>query len=162
MPLEIQAKLLRFLQEKEITPVGATRPISVDVRIVAATNRKLADEVATGQFREDLYYRLQVVTVTAPALRERPDDILLLAGYFLEKFSSEYNRGPRSLEAAAEQLLMEYPWPGNVRELQHRILQAVVMSETEIIRSADLRLPAAVRVQTAETLHHTPSQQHTA
>ena len=162
LPLEIQAKLLRFLQEKEITPVGATRPISVDVRIVAATNRKLADEVVRGQFREDLYYRLQVVTVTAPALRERRDDILLLARYFLEKFSTEYNKGARSLQAAAEQLLMDYPWPGNVRELQHRILQAVVMSENEIIRSADLRLPAAVRVQTAETLHHTPSQQHTA
>jgi len=158
LPLEMQAKLLRFLQEKEIIPVGATRPINVDVRIVAATNRKLADEVAKGRFREDLYYRLQVVTVTAPALRERPDDIHLLACYFLEKFSSEYGKSLRSLEPAAVQLLMDYPWPGNVRELQHRILQAVVMSDNEIIRSSDLSLPAAVTVQTGETTHHTVSQ----
>jgi diguanylate cyclase (GGDEF)-like protein len=158
LPLEIQAKLLRFLQEKEITPVGATRPISVDVRIVAATNRKLADEVANGRFREDLYYRLQVVTATAPALRERPDDILLLAGYFLEKFSKEYGKSPRSLEPAAEQLLMDYPWPGNVRELQHRILQAVVMSDDQIIGSSELSLPAGLTVQTGETAHHSLSQ----
>ena len=162
LPLEIQAKLLRFLQEKEITPVGATRPISVDVRIVAATNRKLADEVARGAFREDLYYRLQVVTVTAPALRERPDDILLLAHYFLEKFSNEYGKSLRSLEAAAEQLLMDYPWPGNVRELQHRILQAVVMSDNEIIRCAELSLPAALSVQTGDAAHHSVSQQRSA
>jgi len=162
LPLEIQAKLLRFLQEKEITPVGAARPLNVDVRIVAATNRKLADEVAKGRFREDLYYRLQVVTVTAPALRERPDDILLLAGYFLEKFSGEYGKSPRSLEPAAEQLLMNYPWPGNVRELQHRILQAVVMSESEIILSPDLHLPAAVSVQAGDKTHHTPPQYRSA
>jgi len=162
LPLEIQAKLLRFLQEKEITPVGATRPISVDVRIVAATNRKLADEVARGTFREDLYYRLQVVTVTAPALRERPDDILLLARYFLEKFSNEYGKSLRSLEAAAEQLLMDYPWPGNVRELQHRIVQAVVMSDNEIIRCAELSLPAALTVQTGDAAHHSVSQQRSA
>ena len=157
LPLEIQAKLLRFLQEKEITPVGATRPISVDVRIVAATNRKLADEVARGAFRQDLYYRLQVVTVTAPALRERPDDILLLAGYFLEKFSKEYGKSLRSLEPAAEKLLLEYPWPGNVRELQHRILQAVVMSDNEIIRSAELSLPAALPTRQGESAG-SPSQ----
>jgi transcriptional regulator with GAF, ATPase, and Fis domain len=162
LPLEIQAKLLRFLQEKEITPVGATRPISVDVRIVAATNRKLADEVARGAFREDLYYRLQVVTVTAPALRERPDDVLLLARYFLEKFSDEYGKSLRSLEPAAEQLLMGYPWPGNVRELQHRILQAVVMSDNEIICCAELSLPDALTVQPGETAHHSPSQQRSA
>jgi diguanylate cyclase (GGDEF)-like protein len=162
LPLEIQAKLLRFLQEKEITPVGATRPISVDVRIVAATNRKLADEVARGAFREDLYYRLQVVTVTAPALRERPDDVPLLARYFLEKFSDEYGKSLRSLEPAAEQLLMDYPWPGNVRELQHRILQAVVMSDNEIIRCAELSLPDAHTVQPGETAHHGLSQQRSA
>jgi len=158
LPLEVQAKLLRFLQEKEITPVGATRPINVDVRIVAATNRKLADEVAKGTFREDLYYRLQVVTATAPALRERPDDILLLAGYFLEKFSGEHGKNARSLEPAAEQVLMDYPWPGNVRELQHRILQAVVMSDNEIIHCSELCLPAAVSVQTGETVQHSLSQ----
>jgi diguanylate cyclase (GGDEF)-like protein len=146
IPLEIQTKLLRFLQEKEITPVGATQPVKVDVRIVTATNRNLADEVAKGQFRADLYYRLQVVTATAPALRQRPDDILPLAHYFLEKFSSEYGKRPKSLNTAAVQALEDYPWPGNVRELQHRILQAVVMSDGDVIQAAELQLPEARRV----------------
>ena len=159
LPLEIQAKLLRFLQEKEITPVGATRPVSVDVRIVAATNRKLAEEVDNGRFREDLFYRLQVVTATAPALRERPDDILLLARYFIDKFAGEYGKSPRSLEPAAEQLLLDYTWPGNVRELQHRILQAVVMSEHRSIRAAELSLPAAMSGQVVETAAHSGSRQ---
>ncbi len=144
IPLEIQTKLLRFLQEKEITPVGATRPVKVDVRIVSATNRNLGDEVANGRFRTDLYYRLQVVTATAPALRERPDDIMPLAHYFLEKFSSEYGKSLKSLNTAAEQALVDYPWPGNVRELQHRILQAVVMSDGDLIDAAELQLPDAV------------------
>ncbi len=158
LPLEVQAKLLRFLQEKEITRVGATGPVSVDVRIVTATNRQLDEEVARGLFRADLYYRLQVVTVTAPALRARKDDILLLAGYFMEKFSTDYGKGPRSLEAAAERMLVEYPWPGNVRELQHRILQAVVMSENEVITCRELRLPAAVSMPVAESATHLLSQ----
>ncbi|UCE76656.1 MAG: sigma 54-interacting transcriptional regulator [Gammaproteobacteria bacterium] len=149
IPLEIQTKLLRFLQEKEITPVGATRPVNVDVRIVSATNRNLAIEVAKGRFRADLYYRLQVVTAKAPALRERPDDIMPLAHYFLERFSSEYGKSLRSLNTAAEQALVDYPWPGNVRELQHRILQAVVMSDGDLIDAAELQLPDAVCVDSA-------------
>ena len=144
IPLDIQTKLLRFLQEKEITPVGSTRTQRVDVRIVAATNRDLADEVARGRFRGDLYYRLHVVTLTAPPIRERPDDILPLARYFLEKFSVEYSKGSRSLTADAETALLQYPWPGNVRELQHRILQAVVMSEHNEIDTQELRLATVV------------------
>jgi DNA-binding NtrC family response regulator len=143
IPLEIQTKLLRFLQEKEITPVGGTRTQRVDVRIVAATNRDLADEVARGQFRGDLYYRLHVVTVTAPPLRERPDDILPLAQFFLKKFSVEYGKGSQSLTTDAAAALLEYPWPGNVRELQHRILQAVVMSEQNEIDTQELHLVTA-------------------
>ena len=140
IPLEIQAKLLRFLQEKEFTPVGGTHTQQVDVRIVAATNRDLADEVARGRFRADLYYRLHVVTLTAPPLRERPKDVLPLTRYFLEKFSLEYGKGSQSLTADAETLVVDYPWPGNVRELQHRILQAVVMSERNEISAQDLQL----------------------
>jgi hydrogenase-4 transcriptional activator len=140
IPLEIQAKLLRFLQEKEFTPVGGTRSQRVDVRIVAATNRELADEVARGLFRADLYYRLHVVTLTAPPLRERTIDVLPLARYFLEKFSGEYGKGSQSLSTDAETALLDYPWPGNVRELQHRILQAVIMSERNEINTQDLRL----------------------
>ncbi|MCB1877713.1 MAG: sigma 54-interacting transcriptional regulator [Chromatiales bacterium] len=140
LPLDVQTKLLRFLQEKEVTPVGATRTIAVDARIVAATNRELLQEVKEGRFRADLYYRLQVVTVSAPPLRQRPDDILPLARYFLDRFSADYNKPPRQLDTAAEQALQGYAWPGNVRELQHRILQAVVMSESDLISQAELRL----------------------
>jgi len=141
VPLEIQSKLLRFLQEKEITPVGGVQPVSVDVRIVAATNRDLANEVAKGRFRSDLYYRLQVVTVIAPPLRERPDDILPLAEHFLERFAKDYGKNTLSLDQSAETALLDYSWPGNVRELQHRILQAVVMSDKDEIGWGDLRLP---------------------
>lgn len=142
VPLEIQTKLLRFLQEKEITPVGGTQPVSIDVRIVAATNRDLAVEVANGRFRGDLYYRLQVVTVIAPPLRQRPDDILPLAEHFLDRFSKDYGKNALVLDQSAETALLEYAWPGNVRELQHRILQAVVMSDKDQIGWGELRLPA--------------------
>ncbi len=161
VPLEIQAKLLRFLQEKEITPVGATQSQRVDVRIVAATNRDLAEEVAKGRFREDLYYRLQVVTATAPPLRERPSDILPLAEYFLERFSLEYGKSVRSLDPAATAAFVEYPWPGNVRELQHCILQAVVMSDTEVIGSGQLRLTTSGRNETDQAGHWLPPVENT-
>ena len=133
LPLEVQAKLLRFVQEKEFTPVGAANSRKVDVRIVAATNRDLASESAAGTFRRDLYYRLQVVTLTSPPLRERADDILPLAYYFLEKFAVQNDKGVRHLSPEAEAALLRNPWTGNVRELQNRILQAVVMSDTEEI-----------------------------
>ncbi len=138
VPLDVQAKLLRFVQEKEIHPVGAATSRKVDVRIIAATNRDLAREAAAGRFREDLYYRLNVVTLTAPPLRERPDDILPLAGHFLEKFALQYEKGVRRFSQAAERLLQSYSWPGNVRELQNGILRAVVLSTEEIIDVAQL------------------------
>ncbi len=127
LPLDVQAKLLRFVQEKEIMPVGASQSRKVDVRIVAATNRNLTEEVALGRFRQDLYYRLQVFVVDAVPLRSRPDDILPLARYFLEKFSVQYQKGPLHLSTEAEAALQAYRWPGNVRELQNQILKAVVM-----------------------------------
>ncbi len=138
VPLDVQAKLLRFVQEKEIHPVGAATSRKVDVRIIAATNRDLAREAAAGRFREDLYYRLNVVTLTAPPLRERPDDILPLAGHFLEKFALQYEKGARRFSQAAERLLQSYSWPGNVRELQNGILRAVVLSADEIIDAPQL------------------------
>jgi diguanylate cyclase (GGDEF)-like protein len=133
IPLDVQAKLLRFVQEKEINPVGATRSRRVDTRIVAATNRDLAAEAAAGRFREDLYYRLKVVTVSAPTLRERPDDILPLARHFLEKFALQYARPVRRFSPEAEGYLLHYEWPGNVRELQNSILRAVVLCAEESI-----------------------------
>ena len=138
VPLDVQAKLLRFVQEKEIHPVGAAISRKVDVRIIAATNRDLAREAGEGRFREDLYYRLNVVTLTAPPLRERTEDILPLAGHFLEKFALQYEKGPRRFSRAAERLLQSYSWPGNVRELQNGILRAVVLSADEVIDVAEL------------------------
>ena len=133
VPLDVQAKLLRFVQEKEIHPVGATTSRKVDVRIIAATNRDLAREAAGGRFREDLYYRLNVVTLRAPPLRERPDDILPLAGHFLERFALQYEKGPRRFSTDAERRLLAYAWPGNVRELQNAVLRAVVLSKATVL-----------------------------
>src|SRR5262245_35779660 len=116
LPLEAQAKLLRFVQEKQFTPVGGTHPRSVDVRIIAATNRNLAAEVAQGRFREDLYHRLNVVTLRVPPLRERPEDILPLADHFLGTYAVQYQRPRRLLGIEARRALLNHSWPGNVRE----------------------------------------------
>ncbi len=151
VPLDVQAKLLRFVQEKEIHPVGAATSQKVDVRIIAATNRDLSSEAAAGRFREDLYFRLNVVTLTAPPLRDRPDDILPLAGHFLEKFALQYDKGPRRFSPAAERLLQSYSWPGNVRELQNGILRAVVLSAEEVIDADQLVFEEPSEAAPAET-----------
>lgn len=126
LPLGIQAKLLRFVQEKEFAPVGSASTRQVDVRVVAATNRRLEDEVAGGRFRADLYYRLRVIAVDAPPLRQRPEDILPLAHYFVEKYAVQHGRPVSDLTPAAQQKLQQYAWPGNVRELENSILRAVL------------------------------------
>lgn len=138
LPVEVQAKLLRIVQEHEITPVGGSTARPVDVRIIAATNRDLEAEVAAGRFRRDLYYRLQVVALQLPALRERTDDILPLAQFFLEKFALQYRKGRLVLSDGAKDALLGYAWPGNVRELQNRILQAVVLSTGPVIEAAQV------------------------
>ncbi|MEO1081461.1 MAG: sigma 54-interacting transcriptional regulator [Pseudomonadota bacterium] len=140
VPLDVQAKLLRFVQEKTISQVGSTTSRTVNTRIVAATNRDLGREAAAGRFREDLYYRLKVVTVTAPTLRERPDDILPLALHFLDKFALQYEKPVRRFEPEAEVYLQQYQWPGNVRELQNCILRAVVLAGGESIPRSALRV----------------------
>ena len=140
IPLDVQTRLLRFVQEKEISPVGATSARQVDTRIIAATNRDLAREVAAGRFREDLFYRLSVVRVTAPPLRDRQDDILPLARHFLDRFAVQYEKPLRRLEPGAELYLRRYEWPGNVRELQNRILRAVLLCSGESIPREALEL----------------------
>ena len=145
LPLEVQSKLLRFTQEKIFTPVGGTRTRRVDVRIIAVTNRDLELEVRAGRFRADLYYRLNVLHIEVPPLRERPDDILFLARHFLEKFSLQYQKGVQHLSPEADAWLEQHPWPGNVRELQNRIMQAVLLSETDEIGLRALRLDGAGR-----------------
>ena len=144
LPLEVQSKLLRFVQEKQFTTVGGNRQRRVDVRILAATNRDLATEVASGRFREDLYYRLNVVRLHVPPLRERPDDTLHLARHFLETFAFQYQKKVRRFAEGSEEKLLRYPWPGNVRELQNRLMQAVILCEDEELPVESLQLPAAV------------------
>lgn len=142
LPLEMQAKLLRFVQEKQITPIGSSQARLVDARLIAATNRDLGAEVAAGRFRQDLYYRLNVIRLVLPPLRDRPDDILSLAHHFLETYAALYHKPVRGLSAQAEGLLLRFSWPGNVRELQNRMMQAVILCEGHELGPGDLALPS--------------------
>ena len=131
---ETQAKLLRLLQEGEIRPIGQTDPIHVDIRVIAATNRNLETAVREGKFREDLYYRLKVITIRVPPLRDRKTDILPLARHFIAKHSIH----PVSLSETVERRFVEYAWPGNVRELENAIRQVVVLKSNPLVETKDL------------------------
>lgn len=160
LPPALQTKLLRVLQEKEIMPLGQTRTMAVDVRVVASTNQDLEAKIRQGCFREDLFYRLNVVTVEMPPLRERPEDIPLLARHFLAKYAAEYGRGDLGLAPEAEQLLLQRPWPGNVRELQNVMKRAVLLAAGSTIGPADLSdgpsaAPANGQMR-LPSLHHLP------
>jgi two-component system nitrogen regulation response regulator NtrX len=130
IPIELQVKLLRVLQEQELRPLGSLQRIKIDVRIVAATNRDLQKEVAAGRFREDLFHRLNVVRLTLPPLRERKEDIPVLARHFLKEFSSQYSRRTKEIADEALEVLTRYSWPGNVRELRNVIERIVIMNPT--------------------------------
>lgn len=134
----LQTKLLRVLQEKEIRPLGATRPYKVDVRIIASTNQDLARKIGDKTFREDLYYRLNVLTLQMPPLRERKEDIHLLADHFLKKYRNKFEKGPKKLSEGLMGRFAEYSWPGNVRELENVIRRAVLLASGEIITADDV------------------------
>ena len=138
MTLSTQAKILRVLQSGTIERVGGNKPIVVDVRIIAATNKRLEEAVASREFREDLFYRLNVVRVSLPTLRERREDIPLLVDYFLKTIASAEGRKPKSILEDAQERLMQHDWPGNVRELENVIRRTIVMAKGEAIRAADL------------------------
>jgi transcriptional regulator with GAF, ATPase, and Fis domain len=138
IPLALQAPLLRVLEEREFERVGSTRPIKADIRLVAATNRDLEKMIREGAFREDLFYRLNVISVALPALRERREDITILASFFAAQFSRKLGRLPTGLTSEARACLLRYDWPGNVRELANAIERAVVLGEGELIRPEDL------------------------
>jgi len=138
LPLTAQSKLLRAIQERVVQPVGGRGEIRVDVRIVVASNRDLANEVQAGRFREDLYYRLNVITITLPPLRERTEDILPLATHFLEHFCKEMRRPRKSLAPEVRALLLSCPWPGNVRQLRHAMERAVALGKGPQLTVADL------------------------
>jgi transcriptional regulator with PAS, ATPase and Fis domain len=133
----LQAKLLRFLEEKTFKRVGGLSDIRVDVRVVAATNRDLEQEVKAGKFREDLFYRLQVMPVTLPSLRERRGDVPLLASYYIDRFNREFRKRVRGLSPAAAALLEHYQWPGNVRELRNAIERAMLLVDRERLEPDD-------------------------
>jgi len=137
LPLELQVKFLRVLQEKEIEPVGG-KPKKINVRVLAATNKDLEEEVAAGRFRIDLYYRLNVFPLLLPSLRERKEDIPLLANYFLKKYSAEEERQVPVLSTEAMDLLMQYNWPGNIRELENTIQRNIVLTKSAVIESLEI------------------------
>jgi two-component system response regulator HydG len=138
VPLATQVKLLRVLEEREITRVGSNVPLKVDVRLVAATNQDLEDLVKQGKFRQDLYYRLKVVTIRLPPLRERQGDVLLLADRFLHEFAAEHSKRIEGLDPEVRRALSAYPWPGNVRELRNAVEHMVVMEKGPTITTDDL------------------------
>jgi two-component system response regulator HydG len=149
-PIGLQPKLLRVLQERMVRPLGSQKEYSVNVRIMAATNRDLEQEVETGRFRADLLYRIQVVQVDVPPLRVRGNDVLLLAQHFVEQFARSFQSETQRIHPEAAERLLSYAWPGNVRELQNCIERAVILSRGTEILPADL--PAKVRAPKAATL----------
>jgi DNA-binding NtrC family response regulator len=156
--LSTQVKLLRVLEDKEVSMVGATRPIKVDVRILAATNKNLHSLVKKNSFREDLYFRLSVLNIAIPALRERGNDVFLLAQHFAAKFAEEAGKPPPEFSDRALEVLKNYPWPGNVRELENLIQRLIVMSDTTAIDVQDLPEPMRFTVTRENRLTRTLSE----
>jgi transcriptional regulator with GAF, ATPase, and Fis domain len=157
LPMDTQVKLLRVLQEQEFEPIGSSRTIKVDVRVVAATNRDLQELIREGKFRADLFYRLNVVPLRVPALRERASDIHLLVMFFLQKFAAKLGKRMAHVSAEAMRQLTSYTWPGNVRELQNVIERAVILSPGNTLMLAEeLRAPERVQVAQAITARSKP------
>jgi transcriptional regulator with GAF, ATPase, and Fis domain len=142
MSLSTQAKLLRVLQEQMFERVGGEKTLTVDVRLIAATNKHLETEVRERRFRDDLFYRLNVVSINLPPLRERREDIFLLARHFLNRYARDLGKPVEEIDAAARELLENHSWPGNIRELENTIERAVLMAEGNALRAADLGLAA--------------------
>jgi two-component system response regulator PilR (NtrC family) len=160
LPLDMQVKLLRAIQEKAVKPVGGTEEISVDIRILSATHKSLEDQVANNKFRQDLYYRLNVIKLDVPPLRKRDHDILLLADFFLRKITEHWQMEEITLSDTAKQALMHYSFPGNVRELENILERASTLCENNIITPADLQLPSNPAIQSTtapEATNPTPS-----
>ncbi|HXJ39952.1 MAG TPA: sigma 54-interacting transcriptional regulator, partial [Bryobacteraceae bacterium] len=159
LPLEIQAKLLRVLQEHEFEPVGSNRTIQSDVRVIAATNRRLEEAVAEGRFRADLYFRLNVFPVALPALRERRSDVPELVSFILVNYNRQFGRAIESVSDETMQRLTEYSWPGNIRELQNLLARAVVLSDGPVLRIGPEFFPVAPAGTTPLTLSTTGTAQ---
>jgi two-component system nitrogen regulation response regulator NtrX len=153
MSAKTQAKVLRAIEERSFQPIGAPGPLRVDLRMIAATNKNLQSEIAAGRFREDLFYRLNVIPFFVPPLRERREDIPILARYFMRVFSAEHGRMPKEFAAEALDTLVDYSWPGNVRELRNEIERLVIMVQDDLVKVNDLSLPNGNGLVRASTLH---------
>jgi transcriptional regulator with PAS, ATPase and Fis domain len=140
MPVSLQVKLLRVLQEREVTKVGSSEPESVDIRVIAATNKDLEAAVEAGQFREDLYYRLNVISLDLPPLNMRGDDVILIARYYINEICDDLDVGTKELSPEAKAALKEYEWPGNVRQLENKLKKAILLSDRSILSADDLGL----------------------
>ncbi|HEX7317129.1 MAG TPA: sigma-54 dependent transcriptional regulator [Pyrinomonadaceae bacterium] len=151
LPLPAQVKLLRFLQEKEYRPLGSTRICKADVRVIAASNQDFEAAVKEGKLRRDLYYRLNVMPLVLPPLRERPEDISLLARHFVNKYAAEFNKEVKHLSPGALRRLQLYDWPGNVRELEHTVERAVMLCEHDTVQAAEIMLPTNEEPARAES-----------
>ena len=152
LPLSMQVKLLRAIQEKAIRPIGEQREIPIDVRILSATHKDLEQLTRQGQFRQDLFYRINVIALYVPGLRERPEDIPLLTDYFLKRIATTWQTNVPSLERTAMDALKQYPFPGNVRELENILERAMTLCESELISEADLQLPDSEAAGLADNL----------
>ena len=154
MSFKTQAKVLRAVEDQRFQPIGAPATVRVDVRVVAATNKNLQNEIAAGRFREDLFYRLNVIPFFVPPLRERREDIPVLARYFMRWFSAEHGRAPKEFSSDALDLMADYSWPGNVRELRNEIERLVIMVQDPVILAKDLSMPnGSGQTVNASTLH---------
>jgi DNA-binding NtrC family response regulator len=158
LPMAMQVKLLRVLQDSQVSPVGATRPVTVDVRIIAATNRDLEKEVEEGRFREDLFYRLNIIRINTPGLSERRDDIPLLARHFLDKHNKNLRTSVKGFSKEALQQLMTHEWKGQVRELENAIERAVLLTDHEYVQASDLPFTARKDNKPAVTLPETTDE----
>jgi two-component system nitrogen regulation response regulator NtrX len=158
MSLKTQAKVLRALEEQSFQPIGAQTAVSVDVRVITATNKNLQSEIAAGRFREDLFYRLNVIPFFVPPLRDRREDIPILARYFMRIFAAEHGRGPKDFTSEALDMLVDYSWPGNVRELRNEVERLVIMVQDDVINGENLSLPNGTHATRASTLHEARAQ----
>ena len=143
LPLNLQAKLLNVLQNREVTRVGSNKPYPIDIRLICATNLSISELVASNQFRQDLFYRINTVEINIPTLRERKEDIPLLSDYFLKIYSKKYNTKVKAISVNTNSKLEKYHWPGNIRELQHALERAIIMSDTEILQPNDFLFSAS-------------------
>lgn len=158
LPLPAQVKLLRFLQEKEYRPLGSTKTHRANVRTIVASNADLEEAVRSGKLRQDFYYRLNIISLVLPPLRDRREDIPLIAAHFLSQYAEEFDKLEPHLSAEAMQKLLSYDWPGNVRELEHVILRAVALSERAVIEASDIALPDSSSPQQGESFQKAKSR----